>query len=81
MLYVPIHKRSGKCYTPVTEERKEEMQKNKVTSDTFIFELVDAEENTAVKPKQDTSNLKRKKKPTDEQSIDSGAGSEPLQQD
>jgi hypothetical protein len=83
MPYQPIHKRTGREYTPVTEERMNELKSHPATADSFRFVAI--EERFVSQPKiesGETSAKKSKKIQADnnEQNIDSGAGSEPLQQ-
>lgn len=87
MLYIPTHKRTGREYPPVTEERMNELKNHPATADSFRFKAI--EEQFVPQPPIEqpgaTSAKKSKKTQVDnadnnEQNIDSGDSSEPLQQ-
>jgi len=87
MLYTQIHTRTGRrSVKPVTEQRVLELKASPVTAGTFRFELVKESALNTV-PLGPTGAVSAKKPKTkkqetvnDEQDIDSGDSSEPLQE-
>jgi len=86
MLYIPTHKRTGREYSPVTEARMNQLKIHPITADSFRFKAI--EEKFVPQPpieQPGATSAKKSKKiqanaDNDEQNIDSGDSSEPLQQ-